>query len=277
MFKIVSSLADAYSDMPCEDVLGFSRRGDTLTAWAIDGASTLTRAAFTTFHDMSDSRWFATELSDYLQASTARFPFDPCSMGAALREIQAKYLGLARRRPQWSFPVAACIIAELTPLNGWMEVAIHSYADCFVLFRQSNVGPGAGVLHCDHNVPPLKWKPCSGFQGQQLKRLRLRRVQQWRNIGTTALTINPESAGNYRCHHVRLKPPTHALIGTDGLARLWKEYGILDTDSAMDHLIGRGLASLIEKLRGYESSRSSTESGRKVRDDAAGLHIYCGL
>lgn len=277
MFKIVNSVTDAYSNIPSEDVLGFSRRGDTLTAWAIDGASTLSAEAFTTFPDMSDSRWFAIALSSYLKTLTTHSAFEPGGMAAGVREIQASYFRVTRSQPTWSFPVAACVVAELTPSGSWVDITVHSYADCFILFRQSGSAPKVGAPYRGPVVPPLTWKPCSGFDGELLERLRRRRVQQLSNGETTALTLNPESAANCRVQRVRLKPPMHVFIGTDGLARLWSDYTVLDADSAMDSLIGHGLTSLIEKLRLYESALPERAPHQKARDDASALHIYCAL
>lgn len=64
-----------YERIPSEDVVGYRVREDSLLAWAIDGASTLTERPFTTFSDVTDAGWFARQLSSLLQARFRNMPF----------------------------------------------------------------------------------------------------------------------------------------------------------------------------------------------------------
>ncbi|WP_232517929.1 hypothetical protein [Burkholderia ambifaria] len=274
MFEIFSLQSDPASCIPSEDVVGYLRCGSRFKAWAIDGGSHLTESPFTTFDHCSDAYWFATVLSDFLTDDLRRGNFDAGRLRSTLVELRHQYVSLAPHTPLWAYPVAACTIVEVHHMRDRVEVDIYRYADCFAMFApHGHRGQIPGDWSWSSIEPRAMWKPCSGFSGQKLHALRQRRISQQRNEGTTALTLNPDSAANVTHLHQSFVTPCHMLIGTDGISRAWEHYGLLEHGDVIDFVATEGLGALFARLRAYE--RRHAPDDMKPQDDAAALHVLC--
>ncbi|AJX33307.1 hypothetical protein [Burkholderia oklahomensis] len=274
MFRILSQQSDPASCLPSEDVVGYVQCGSSFKAWAIDGGSHLTECPFTTFDDFSDAHWFAAALSDFLANDLRRRDFDTGRLRLALNDLRRQYVSLAPSTPLWAYPVAACTIAEVRHMRDHVAVDVYHYADCFAMFAQHE---RRGLIPGDRSwssiEPRAMWQPCSGFSGEKLHALRQRRIRQQHNQGTTALTLNPDSAANATHLRQSIVTPCHMLIGTDGISRAWEHYGLMGHGDVMKFLAAEGLGALFARLRGYE--RQHVPDGMKPHDDAAALHVLC--
>ncbi|WP_249277675.1 hypothetical protein [Pandoraea sp. PE-S2R-1] len=266
-----------YESIPTEDVVGCLTRKNSLLAWAIDGASTLTESPFTTYEDVSDAGWLARALADLLKAKFRERPFDMMELHRGLQILREQYLIDARETPSLSaWPVAAAIILEINQTSPrQLQLHSYSYADCFALvsqkkaYRDMNVAWPLPQLPLDYDP----WKPFSGFQGQTLEQLLQRRCRQQANECGTALTLNPDSARNAVEEHRTIHTPAHIVLGSDGLSRIWDTYQIMTSEEALDVVTERGLPSLMRVLRTFEATTSTRPNGIKQRDDACGIHI----
>lgn len=266
-----------YEHIPTEDVVGYLTRGDSILAWAIDGASTLTESPFTTYDDLTDAGWFSRAVGGLLETQFHDSPFDLTTFHDGLRRLRGQYLHDANETPSLSaWPVAAAMITEIDQATpGTLQIRSYRYADCFALVSQGMAQQKPHVEFPRPQPPPEydPWKPFSGFQGETLDNLLQRRCQQQMNEFSTALTLNPVSAWNAIEERLTVRTPAHVLLGSDGLSRIWDTYRIMTSDQAMDFIVQRCLPSLMHVLRTYEASTSSRPDGIKRRDDACGIHI----
>ncbi|MDR5800623.1 hypothetical protein [Caballeronia sp. LZ001] len=273
MIRITGWAEDACSSIPSEDVLGSALHENKLTVWAIDGGSTLTEAAFTTFPDKTDSRWFADELSRRISMMAAEGSFALPLLADAIADIRHAYLTLVDKSGRWFHPVAACVIAEMREIDDRLEISLHSFADCFFMW-------GTTQLKHNHTRTQLSsrsrsaWKACSGFRGKRLEQLRKRREEQQRNEKTSALSLNPKSAFNCVETNLNFDRPTTLLLGTDGLARAWQRYALLPECEVIDFVAHYGISELIDRIREYEADHLGEDDFTEKRaDDAAGMRI----
>ncbi|AKC68856.1 hypothetical protein [Pandoraea oxalativorans] len=264
-----------YKDIPCEDVVGYHRAGQSILAWAIDGASTLSEAAFTTFCDVSDAGWFARKVAESLPELSAP-SFASSNLHEKLHAIRHEYFdACAGANPMHEWPVAAATIVEINAVSPKrLAVSIHRYADCFELFEHAPL-PSRAPDNPTQPVPQTydKWKPHSGFADESLALLRSRRCQQQRNQFSSALTLNPVSAFNAKTSHLTLDSPAHILIGTDGLSRAWDTYGLMTAEEALRLVTQCGLNALLGKLRAHEATLACSPADSKRRDDASGVFL----
>ncbi|HGM7337973.1 TPA: hypothetical protein ACKQCJ_004345 [Stenotrophomonas maltophilia] len=275
-FWIDQACSGAYVDVPNEDVVGYLLRGDGLLIWAIDGASPLSDQPFTVFPDESNSGWFARRLSECLKVEFNQRAFDTSALaqiiGELKREFDERSEGAAA---EWSWPVAAAVLVEISEFEGQVEMKVYRYADCFFNVVQDDLG--ADVMARKITAEPAcfnTWKPASGFCGAKLEALRTRRVQQQRNVDTSALTINSGSAMNATVISFSVGRPLHVLVGSDGLARLWEVYRELEVTEAMSIVATAGVARLVARLRQFEASPGRARSDVKPMDDACGIHVF---
>ncbi|WAS59132.1 hypothetical protein MK974_31900 [Burkholderia ambifaria] len=274
MFHVLSFQSDSASCLPSEDVVGYVQCESSFKAWAIDGGSYLTECPFTTFDHCSDAHWFATALSDFLAKDLRRNDFETGRLRSALDSLRCQYLSLAPDTPLWAYPVAACTIAEMRHMRDHVVVDVYHYADCFAMFAShERRGAISGDRAWSPVEPPATWQPCSGFSGEKLHALRQRRIEQQHNQGTTALTLNPDSAANATNMRQSFGTPGNMLIGTDGISRAWEHYDLIGHDDVMEFVATEGLGKLFARLREYE--RQHALEGMKPRDDAAALHVLC--
>ncbi|WP_175981806.1 hypothetical protein [Burkholderia sp. BCC1630] len=274
MFQILSMQSDPASCMPSEDVVGYVLSETSFKVWAIDGGSHLTQSPFTTFEHCSDAYWFATALSDFLANDLRQGDFDTGRLRPALDELRYRYMSLAPDTPLWAYPVAACTIAEVHHMREYIVVDVYHYADCFAMLApHKRRGTIPGDRSWSPPEPQIMWQPCSGFTGEKLQALRLRRIEQQHNRGTTALTLNPRSADNATHQRHCAATPCHMLIGTDGLSRAWEHYGLMNQGDVMNFVATAGLGTLFARLRRYEQQHAPADM--KSRDDAAALHVLC--
>lgn len=266
-----------YEHIPTEDVVGCLQREHSILAWAIDGASTLTEAPFTTYDDVSDAGWFARRLARLLKEQFKETPFSTEKLRRGLNMLREEYLHAASETlPLWARPVAAAIIVEVRQTAAEIRMSIYRYADCFALVSQ-------GVLpDTDRTSGPASqptptyelWKPFSGFRGRELARLRRRRCQQQKNEFSTALTLNPASAMNAVEERRTLHAPAHIVLGSDGLSRVWDTYRLMSGEQAMRMIVQHGLSELLRLLRAFEASTPTGTAELKRRDDACGIHLF---
>lgn len=265
-----------YEHIPSEDVVGHVQREDSLLAWVIDGASTLTETPFTTFSDVTDAGWFARELSRLLEERFQHTRFSPAELRLVLQDLRQAYRRAGGdARPLWAWPVAAATVLEVDMSVSPARLASYHYADCFIATWHTAACAERVV---DDVVLPAAvydpWKPYSGFQGVQRDRLWLRREQQQKNESSSALTLNPQSALNASLQSEILQRPGHVLLGSDGLSRVWDTYHLMTKAQALQCVAQQGLPALLRVLRTFEASARTGDAGLKRRDDASGIHLY---
>ena len=262
-----------YRAIPSEDVAGFVARPDGFAAWVIDGASTLSNEAFTTYATVTDCGWFARQVSRFFETELAARPFSPVVLSGEIAALRHRYdADGGDAAPEWAHPVAAAMIVEVTCHTGTARIRQHRYADCFAVFGEGEVAADVAETQVSpgHFDP---WKPCSGFDGARLEALRARRCQQQRNEESDALTLNPLSAFNVHTSEQTITRPFHALLGSDGLARLWEGYALFSRAAALERVRDHGAAHLFECLRRYEAEAAAGPKNEKRRDDASAVHV----
>jgi len=235
-----------YERIPSEDVVGYRVREDSLLAWAIDGASTLTEAPFTTFSDVTDAGWFARQLSSLLQARFRNMPFSTQLLRLGLRELGQVYRQAGgEAQPLWAWPGAAATVVEIDFSVRPMQLLSYRYADCFVTSWHG----GAEGLRPDEVAPPAQayapWKP---YSASRVSSVIGYGCAVSSNRGTSlalALTLNPESALGATVKRDTLHRPGHVLLGSDGLSRIWDTYQLMTREQAVQHVACHGLSSLL--------------------------------
>ncbi|WP_141452910.1 hypothetical protein [Pseudoxanthomonas sp. z9] len=266
-----------YEHIPGEDVVGCVRRGDAVLAWAIDGATTLTEHPFTTFPDLTDAGWFARGMGRWLAERGALESFSPSLLEEGLRVLRDEYLRAGgEAQPLHAWPVAAAVVAEISPSGPALRMRVHRYEDCFLEIHSAPASPRSMVPAVLPTQSHDEWKPHSGFGLPALERMWERRRQQQANTGGTALTLNPISAHNAVIEELVLTAPVHVVLGSDGLSRVWDTYNLMSREQALALVAERGLAALLATLREHEASTRTGDAGLKRRDDASGLHLFLG-
>jgi len=266
-----------YEHIPTEDVIGCLQREHSMLAWAIDGASTLTEVPFTTFDGLSDAGWFARRLAKLLVEQFKEAPFSKAKLRSGLQILQEEYSHAAQNAPPlWAWPVAAAVIVEIDQTAAQTQMSIYRYADCFELVLEGILSDGNHIAGSVSQPPATydRWKPFSGFQGQELTRLWQRRCEQQRNKFSTALTLNPASAINAIEEQRTIHTPAHIVLGSDGLSRVWDTYELMTSEQAMHLVAQHGLPALLRVLRDFEASDPTGRANLKRRDDACGIHIF---
>lgn len=264
-----------YEHIPTEDVVGYVRRDSSILIWAIDGASTLTESPFTTFSNITDAGWFARQLSILLELRFKHVPFCTQRLGEGLLELANAYRQAGgNHQPLWAWPVTAATLVEIDFSVSPMQMISYHYADCFVA-----AWSGESVCESGNDMSALipvydRWKPYSGFEGEQLERLWRRREQQHRNQLSSALTLNADSAQNATVKQDVLYAPAHLLLGSDGLSRVWDTYQMMSLEEAQHLVMQKGLQALLDALRAFEARTRTGNTGLKRRDDACGIHVY---
>lgn len=275
-FWIDQAGSGAYMDLPSEDVTGHVARGETILMWAIDGASPLTDEPFTVFQNESNSGWFARRLSECLKTRFIDQTFNPAQLReiiGGLRSEFSQYSGCSV--PDWSWPVAAAVIVEVSELGGRVRMEVHRYSDCFFETAQGSLEADVTKARRMATVVSTgKWKPASGFSGETLASLRERRARQQNSEGTTALTLNPDSAMNASEVLLDGERPLHILVGSDGVSRLWESYGAMSISDAMSIVAKEGVGGLITELRRFEAFAVLPQTDEKPSDDACGIHLF---
>lgn len=275
-FWVDQAGSGAYMDMPSEDVTGHVARGGTILMWAIDGASPLTDEPFTVFQNESNSGWFARRLSECLKTRFVEQTFNPAQLREVIGELRAEFIQCSGSPvPDWSWPVAAAVMVEVSELDGRVRIEVHRYSDCFFATAQ-------GTLEADVTkarriadaISTGRWKPASGFSGKTLTSLRERRARQQDNEGTTALTLNPESAMNASAVLLNRGRPLHVLVGSDGVSRLWESYAAMTISDAMSVVAREGVGGLIAELRRFEACAVLPQKDEKPSDDACCIHLF---
>ena len=265
-----------YERVPAEDVVGYIRRRHSILAWAIDGASTLTAIPFATFPNLTNAGWFVRRLDQRLREACRDVVFSPALLQGIIRSVREEY-GRAGgfSQPLWAWPTAAALCVEIARVNGWIEMSIYRYADCFVETCQDALTKTGRSPFGTHSAPAFDpWKPFSGFRGQKLAALWRRRVQQQMNVVRNVLTINPVSALHAVEEQRIIASPVHILVGSDGLSRLWDTYRAMTKAEAMQFLVEHGLHALLRELRAYEANSTTGSVDLKRRDDASGVHLF---
>ena len=273
--KIEQISEGIYEHIPTEDVIGCLQREHSMLAWAIDGASTLTKAPFTTYDGLSDAGWFVRRLAKLLRDQFNKTPFCTKKLRRGLQIILDEYRQATEdATPLWAWPVAAAIMVEIDHRAAQTQISFYRYADCFELVFQGI------LLDRSHIASPVSqpsydlWKPFSGFKGQELARLRQRRCEQQKNQSSTALTLNPASAMNAVEEKRTIHTPAHIVLGSDGLSRVWDTYALMTREQAMQLVAQQGLPELLRLLRDFEASAPTGRANLKRRDDACGIHIF---
>lgn len=263
-----------YQGIPSEDVTGHAEVGNTVVAWVIDGASTISESPFTTFSGLTDAGWFARRISDILKVAVRVAPINASLVESVLACVRNDYRCAGGfRHPAWAWPLAAASIVRVAVCGVRAVVDNFIYADCF-----TTIGPGAGVsVPGDGHlvVPGLgeKWLPCSGLCREDVAAMRANRIIKQCDQPRGALSMNPRSARGACCCSEILTSGGGVLIGSDGLSRVWGSYGIISAQEALALVQRGGLFSLLEVLRSHEASRRVIRSEIKARDDAAGVYI----
>lgn len=264
-----------YEHVPGEDVVGCVRRGDTVLAWAIDGATTLTEHPFTTFSDLTDAGWFARGMGRWLAEHGALEPFSPSLLEEGLRTLREEYRHAGgEAQPIHAWPVAAAVVAEISPSGATLRMRVHRYEDCFLEIHSAPASAQSTTTMALPAQSHDEWKPHSGFKPPVLERLWERRRQQQANTGGTALTLNPISAHNAVIEEQVLATPVHVVLGSDGLSRVWDTYNLMSREQALALVAEQGLPALLATLREHEASARTGDAGLKRRDDASGLHLF---
>lgn len=274
----VSSLAQRlYRDVPNEDVVGHAFAGETLLAWIVDGASTITEKPFTTFSGITDATWFAEMLGNGFTSTMKRSRIvDTRRISEILLDAQEMYRRAGGfRRPPWAWPSAAAMIVCITCTNHNARISVLRYADCAFEFAPINPKKSAratGSVPVNESIDE-PWQPFSGVAIPALRHIKERRTARQLLDPGGVLTLAPESAFGGTAEFKLLPVDTSILICSDGLSRLWKSYNLMTSRTAVEIATNYGLSALITIIRNHERHMINGTTEIKRSDDISALLI----
>lgn len=275
MIRLLDSVNDPGKGRDSEDRVGCDpARG---VAWVIDGATDV--CAFRLFPAApSDAFWFAGQADSLLRDGGGRSVQDTVTaLIAGLHDAVERETGApVSAIPPGDMPSAALTLLSWDKAAG--QIRFGGFADCTSLISH----PGSPIVA----IP----KPVSDKDEQAQARqllsdgsdinaaLRGDRAMMNRPDGYWVLSVHAEAVAGLNTHETTAEPGTRILLCTDGFYRLVDMYGLYDDDGLFQAAEREGLATLIDRLRGFESDAADDiRFGRfKTSDDAAALLVELG-
>ena len=258
--------------MPNEDRTAFKAARGAFYAWVIDGGTT-PDPSLRTANGTLPGAWFAEQMSDALW-SVAEGAGDLRGMlRGAVDRVGAAWRAQALDWPDWALPVGAVSLLRLRPEAGGLSAEGLHLADCPV-----------AVLRGETVLPVHAWNPegdadearrlggDDAAQAAMIDALKARRARQQAERPFRLLTLDPACAEDAVATTARMAPGDRLLVASDGIARAWTEYGLLDAEEGARRLRdASAFEALLEEVRAFERDDYAQRAARmmKVGDDAS--------
>ncbi|KKN57775.1 hypothetical protein LCGC14_0558630, partial [marine sediment metagenome] len=167
------------------------------------------------------------------------------------------------------YPLAAMTYVSVRRRGNRHVLQGLQFADCFMhlhgLGRRARAGQaGHGPLPEAPHDAALPKTP------DVMKRLRARRTDQILHGASSAVTIFPSSATagqSFALEHP-VGAPALLMLGSDGAARIWEEYGLSTVQQAAGRIARHGAMREIRALRRWENANPGHGQSLKPADDA---------
>lgn len=282
---LIESCNDSCSTLPSEDALGFASNADGWHAWAVDGATPIGERPFLMDEGRTDAAWFAARLSEEIGRALTAGPLAPARVEAILEALRGEWLSAGGDRvPVHEWPLAAMTYVCARPRDGGHTVYSLDYADCEFLAGPAGEGAkpplgavdGAALNVSDIVWPRKTWAPLGASRPALAATEVERRRAKIADLTSSAVSINPQSAHCGSAAERFFEGPLVGLVCSDGFARLWNEYGLIDKGAALELARAGALRDGLKRLRAHEVSARSTDEMMKPSDDAAALSFYLG-
>lgn len=273
--QIVDSLNDPGKGQGTgDDRFGFDEA--TGRAWVIDG-STDVGGRRVMASEESDAAWLAQAVSDAYAALTPR-PDE--SIAAQVRRVLERVK--ARADSESLEPL------ETAPRNCWPTGAgiflwrrnethaeIAALGDCIGLIETEGDPVICGYVGKVDKEAEDARDMLKLSEAERLGALQDQRDMHNREDGYWVYGMDPDASDRAVITPFEAAAGRHVLLMTDGLFRLIAPYGRFTPKALLTAAIADGLPSLLETLRGFESSsEDDAKHGRlKTRDDACGVLI----
>lgn len=273
--QIVDSLNDPGKGQGTgDDRFGFDE--DTGRAWVIDG-STDVGGRRVMASEESDAAWLAQTVSEAYAALTPE-PEDAIEahMRRVLERVKAhadsESLEPLEMAPRYCWPTGAGIFF-------WQRDAanaeIAALGDCIGLIETDNNPVICGYVGKVDKETEEARDMLKLSEAERFKILQDQRDMHNRDDGYWVYGMDPAASDRAVITPFEAVAGRHVLLMTDGLFRLIAPYRRFTPKALLDAAIANGLPSLLETLRGFESSsEDDAKHGRlKTRDDACGVLI----
>jgi protein phosphatase 2C-like protein len=251
-------------------------------AWVIDGATDLVEAPLVGEH--SDAAWLAEHTQLCLQAMKTEHLDDLADVPARVsNHLADAFVRQSRRQPaaRWEHPSAAATIIRTN--CGQLEWV--SLGDCALIvetpagLKSIGVGgPDTGDSRLASALQRLRQKHTLSTEAERrselLPRLRKGRGENL-NLpgGYGVISITPPPRELITTGRLPVESSSHVLLATDGLMRLVEIFERYDAQTLLEAAKAKGLASLLDELRGLEAEDSACLGHPRLKqsDDATGL------
>lgn len=270
MSHLVEAIHSASGLWPSDDAFGWHLQDQTLHAWVIDGATSVSERPDKVRAGVSDASWFANALSRSISRTVVYAPLTQASLAGILAELLPRFEAMAGDAlDAYDYPVAAMTYVSVTRRGDRFVFEGLQFADCF-LHLQTLRKPQMGQ-HAVHSALPARPLNASLPKTPEiLERLRARRSDQVLRDASSAVTIFPRSVA--KGMRFRFSRPGHLpialLLGSDGIARLWEEYNLCAIHQSADRILRHGALRELAKLRHWEATHRGHCMSIKPADDA---------
>lgn len=262
---VFSSCSTAQSD----DFYGFCRNRAGLHIWVVDGATSVSDRPCRMRPDMRDPAWFARALTAGMMR-LLRFDAAPGGLtqgrlAPLLAGLRVEYLRRAGPDLQsHDMPIAAMSYLCLRERGRTLDVTGLQYADCFFGLSAAWPRRAAGRL------APLPGAPTNASLPRDpalMQRLRERRRAQVEDLASSAIGLRPESAFCGAPIRLRHHGPGALMIGTDGFARIYEEYGLQSVRETRRRVMIEGALPTLTRIREFENGEHAARLSIKPADD----------
>ncbi|SDY77066.1 hypothetical protein [Citreimonas salinaria] len=266
----VEILHSAPGPAPSDDAFGLLHRPGVLHAWVIDGATSVSERPNKVLSRLSDPGWFARALSDEIRRTLRHGELTDDALARSLSHLRRRFIDRAGPElDHHDFPVAAMTYLRISRHGRRYAIDSLKFADCFHLqgpVAPARIAPGAAL------PAPLP-KASLPATGPLIERMRRRRAAQVRDLASTAITIDPSSAGMGRRRREIAYPGSEIVLGSDGYARLWTEYALQTEEDAIRTTAQVGAARVLHDLRAWERANLGHGKAPKPADDVTVLRL----
>jgi hypothetical protein len=272
---LVEAIHSASGRWPSDDAFDWHLQDQTLHAWVIDGATSVSERPDKVRAGVSDASWFANALSRAIRRRVVYAPLTQARLADILADLLPRFEAMAGGAlDAYDYPVAAMTYVSVTRRRDRFVLQGLQFADCF-LHLQTLPKPQQGQNALHGALPARPLNASLPKTPEILAHLRARRSDQVLRDASSAVTIFPRSAAQGT--PFRFTRPGHLpialLLGSDGIARLWEEYNLCTIHQSADRILRHGALGELVKLRHWEATHSGHGMSIKPADDATLLYI----
>jgi hypothetical protein len=266
-----------------EDYVAVFEQGGVTDIVVLDGASSVAQQDYID-QAAGDVAWFVRRFGADFRAALAGHGSQEQLVRRALDATRAAFEDrtAGQAAPVYAWPLAAMTWVRILRGRGAFELILYCLGDCKTLLLRADgsvqdldpyVNPQEAVLA--DAIAALAREGVGDPRARRerlLPMLRRRREEQNTAASPEALCVAPAGPFAARRHSVRAEAGATLLVMTDGFYRLVEPYGLYSDASLAQGCAHKGLAAMLDELRGHEhAAGSSTGMMVKPADDASAV------